>query len=85
MPVSELQLVRADRAVPRFGLLIREAAKSIGLSEGAFRELLPSITEQNPNKPLVSKRPENAEKPKKQAVSQRTTKPPRWTILDSNQ
>ena len=43
MPASELQLVGADRAVPRFGLSIREAAKSIGLSEGAFRELLPSI------------------------------------------
>lgn len=43
MSASELQLVRADRAVPRFGLSIREAAKSIGLSEGAFRELLPTI------------------------------------------
>ena len=43
MPNSELQLVRTDCDVPRFGLSIREAARSIGLSEGAFRELLPTI------------------------------------------
>ncbi len=43
MPNNELQLIRTNRAVPRFGLSIREAAKSIGLSEGAFRELLPTI------------------------------------------
>ena len=43
MSHSELQLVRSDRAVPRFALSIREAAKSIGLSETAFRELLPTI------------------------------------------
>ncbi len=43
MPTSEQQLARTDRTVPRFGLSIREAAKSIGLSEGAFRELLPTI------------------------------------------
>ena len=44
----------------------------------------PDITEQESPKSRLSKRSENAEKPKKEAVSQRTAKPPRWTIQDSN-
>ena len=43
-----------------------------------------SITEQDSPKSRQSKHPENAAFPKKQAVSQRTAKPPRWTIQDSN-
>ncbi len=39
----DLSLARADRAVPRYALSIREAAKSVGLSEGSFRDLLPEI------------------------------------------
>ena len=41
--MSTISLVTSDRDAPRLGLSIREAARSIGLSEGAFRELLPSI------------------------------------------
>ncbi len=41
--MSAISLVKSDRDVPRLGLSIREAARSIGLSEGAFRELLPFV------------------------------------------
>ena len=43
-----------------------------------------SVTEQDLPNPKLSKRSENAVLPKKQAVSHRSTKPPRWTIQDSN-
>lgn len=41
--MSKLHLVKADRSIPRLGISIREAAKSVGLSEASFRELLPDI------------------------------------------
>jgi len=43
-----------------------------------------NITEQDSPKSRLAKDLENAEKSKKQAVSQRTTKPLGWTIQDSN-
>ncbi len=41
--MNNLHLVKADRSIPRLGISIREAAKSVGLSEAAFRELLTDI------------------------------------------
>ncbi len=64
---------------------ITKANPSGALLVALHQETSPSITEQNPNKPSVSKPLRNAEKTKKEAVSQRTAKPPSWTILDSNQ
>ncbi len=56
------------------------SALLVALSRGASS----GITEQDSPKASLAKDPENAEKSKKQAVSQRTTKPRKWTIQDSN-
>ena len=64
---------------------ITKANPSGALLVALHQEASPSITEQNPNKPSVSKPSRNAEKSKKEGVSHRSTKPQSWTILDSNQ
>ncbi len=69
-----------ERAVKGITKSNPSGALLVALHSGASQ----SVTEQNPFKPAVSKTSKNAEKPKKEAVSQRTAKPLGWTIQDSN-